>query len=592
MTYSNKKGDTTQAYMNNQLREAHKELQEEGKHLTDQIRELGYKDLTIQEFLEIKPDLKKGQKKASQTAALQDKCQKLLQRKKDLDNTIIIEPSRLPAIVDAAEKILINNRECNIYQRAGKLVHITKIGKISQRKKNKLKRPNDAIVIREVDQAFLTVLLTKIGHFKKVDGRSNEIKKIDCPERISRYLIAKQSWNLPILTGIINAPTLRADGSILDTPGYDTESGILFIPDAWNFEKIPQEPTHEDAKKALCKIEYILKEFPFEDDASKSVIIAAMLTALIRKSISTAPLFGITAPKMASGKSLLADAISLIAIGKENSVIAQAENEAEEKKRIMSILMNGDPIVCYDNIEKPFGSAPLCAVLTQLEYKDRILGGNETRTVPTNTTFLATGNNLVFIGDTSTRTLLCKLDPRVERPEERSFDLILCEYIPENRSQLVKACLTILRAYHLADRPKKEGIKQFGRFEEWSNWIRGAIIWVGLADPCETRKEIENADPIRMLLGNLLYSWYKIFCNKSVKTRTVISTAMKRLDEDHEVLLESIKELLPNKRGEISNVAFAKKLVSFKGRIENGYRLEHMGTYQGTALWSVKKLQK
>ena len=59
------------------------------------------------------------------------------------------------------------------------------------------------------------------------------------------------------------------------------------------------------------------------------------------------------------------------------------------------------------------------------EYKDRLLGGNETRTVLTTATFLATGNNLIFMGDISTRALLCKLDPKVEHPEERSFTVRL-----------------------------------------------------------------------------------------------------------------------------------------------------------------------
>jgi len=37
------------------------------------------------------------------------------------------------------------------------------------------------------------------------------------------------------------------------------------------------------------------------------------------------------APKMSSGKSLLADVIGLIATGKVNCAISHAENEAEEK---------------------------------------------------------------------------------------------------------------------------------------------------------------------------------------------------------------------------------------------------------------------
>ncbi len=100
-----------------------------------------------------------------------------------------------------------------------------------------------------------------------------------------------------------------------------------------------------------------------------------------------------------------------------------------------------------------------------------VLGGNETRTVLTNATFLVTGNNLVFMGDISTRALLCKLDPQIERPEEREFSVDLRTYIPEHPTDLVNAGLIILRAYDVAGKPL-QNIKPFGRFEEWSNWIR------------------------------------------------------------------------------------------------------------------------
>jgi len=364
----------------------------------------------------------------------------------------------------------------------------------------------------------------------------------------------------------------------------------FFFANNYNFAKIPENPSPQEIAEAKECLLFILKDFPFENDISKSVVIAAIFTAIIRKSISSAPLFGFTAPKMASGKSLLADIVSLIATGKPNSVIAQAENNTEEKKRLLSVLIEGDPIVCYDNIGRPFGSDALCAILTQHEYKDRVLGNSETRTVPTNTTFLATGNNLIFTGDISTRTLLCKLYLNVERPEERSFELNLYKYIPENRSQLIGAALTILRAFHVAGCPKQD-IKPFGRFEEWSNLVRSSIIWIGLPDPCESRKEIEDADPVRQLLESLFYSWHELFKEDAVKLRTVIEKISGiNNDENCEMLKEAFIDLVPNARGIINQRSLAKKLAHYKDRIENGYRLEQAGLYQGTNLWRVKKV--
>jgi putative DNA primase/helicase len=228
----------------------------------------------------------------------------------------------------------------------------------------------------------------------------------------------------------------------------------------------------------------------------------------------------------------------------------------------------------------------LCSVLTQTEYKDRLLGANKNLNVPTNVTFLATGNNLTFVGDISTRALLCRLDAKCERPEERSFDVNLYNYIPQHRNELVKAALTILRAYHIAGRPKQP-IAQFGRFEEWSDWVRSAIIWVGLADPCASRKEIENADPVRVALGSFFASWYDAFGDLSKRIKDVINDIQ---NKKLEILQEALTELAPDAKRGINTRALGKKLASFKGRIENGYRLDKTGTYQGVDTWRVTKI--
>jgi len=519
-----------------------------------------------------------------------------LKRKKLFDNTIYIEPGKLPEIVIAAEKILLNEQN-HIYQRSGKLVRVVQAPSSPASKSSTIKRASNSMIIKDIDQTYLILYLTQIGNFVIFDDRSKRLKTIDCTEKISKHLISKQDWSLPVLTGIINAPTLRKDGSILETPGYDPLSGLLLFPGDCIFEKIPEEPTKIDAINAKEELLFVLKDFPFEDDASKSVAVAAILTALIRKSISTAPLFGFTAPKMSSGKSLLSDIVALISTGKSNSVIAQAENETEEKKRIMSVLSEGDAIVCYDNIEKPFKSAALCSILTQETYKDRLLGGNETRTVLTNVTFLVTGNNLVFMGDISTRAVLCKLDPEVERPEEREFAINLREYIPQHRGKLVKAALTILRAYHFAGKEPQD-IKQFGRFEDWSNLIRSAIVWIEMTDPCESRKEIEESDPVRQQLTEFFTAWYTVFEDRPIKARELTEQSITSLEESeskleaYRTLQEIIIEMAADSKGIVNQRRLAKQLSRYKNRIEGGFRLEQCEKHQGTHTWRVKKPKK
>lgn len=510
---------------------------------------------------------------------------------------IRIIPGELHEATDYAEKILSSNK-LGIFQRGGQLVRI--INEISKPKKNKvldkngkeiIKRSADSPLITEVDPIYLTELLGKHANWTKYDERKGDWILKDCPERVAKTLIARREWNLPVLSGIIQAPTLRDDGSILENPGYDENTGLFFDAGNISFPPILSYPSKEEAIEALNIILELLNGFPFENEESKSTAVSAILTGLIRKSIRTAPLHGFTAPKMGSGKSLLADVVGLIATGKNNSVIPQADNEAEEKKRLLSVLAEGDAIICYDNIEHPFGSPALCSVLTQETFKDRILGQNRSLTVPTNATFLATGNNLTFIGDTSTRVLLCRLDPQCERPEERLFEIDLRQYILKNRSKLVMAGLTILRAFYVAGRPK-QNIPQYGRFEDWSNWVRSSLVWLGMQDPCISRKEIENADPVRILLGSLMESWYDYLGDISFTLKKAISKAESENSEDlkekAENLLDAFREFSSGKT-EINPRSLGRKLATFKNRMENGYRLEITGKYQHAETWRVRK---
>lgn len=506
----------------------------------------------------------------------------------DLSKAIVVESENISEVVDAAEELLILKKS-DIFQRAGKMVRVIKVSSLPHNQKMKVKRSGDYVVIKEIDPTFLTEHLTKTGIFLRLDARGQEYRRIPCPEKVARHLLARQEWKIPVLVGIINAPTLRVDGSILETPGYDPQSGIFFFDDGTSFAKIPSHPTKEDAFKAYQQVESLLKDFPFDNEISRSVAVSAIMCGVMRKSISTAPLHCFTAPKMASGKSLLADVVSLIATGKANSVISHADNETEERKRLMAVLLDGDPIVCFDNIEEPFGSSALCSILTQTEYKDRVLGETRSITVPTNVTFLATGNNLVLIGDLSTRALISIIDPNVERPEERSFSNDLRKFIPENRHLLVPAILTIIRAYYVAKKPK-QNIKPYGRFEEYSDTIRSALVWLGKADPCESRKEIENADPVRVALGNLLSCWYTVHGNNPKTVKELISLyTIGSDDKDAEALHDALCEIAPDNKGGINERKLGKQLSKFRGRIENGYRLDKSGSVNRAIQWIVKK---
>ena len=237
---------------------------------------------------------------------------------------------------------------------------------------------------------------------------------------------------------------------------------------------------------------------------------AAMLTALVRPSMRSAPLYAIDAPTAGTGKSLLAEAIGLLATGVTPAALSQGKNPEEDEKRLSTVLMAGDPVIHIDNCEQPLGGDFLCTMLTQEVVQARILGFSERRVMPSIALVLATGNNLSYESDLIRRLLPCRLDARVERPDTRDFDFDCHAEIRAARHELVVAGLTILRAYVVADRPGNGTLKPMGSFSDF-DWIRGVLMWLGMEDPAKAREPIFDSDPRRDELLSVMETWDSVF---------------------------------------------------------------------------------
>ena len=500
---------------------------------------------------------------------------------------IWIEGGRLPSMVDKAEAALLGDGGDQVYQRGTILVRIARTKAPTIR--SGFSRAAGALVIWMVEVPYLVERLTRAAVWKIFDPSSGGARIVDCPTKVARVLLARAGyWRTPHLLGVIEGPTLRPDGSVLSEPGYDPITELYLDTQGTKFALIPDEPSRDDALSALGKLQEMVKGFPWVGASDRSTALAAMLTGLIRRSLRTAPLFAFRAPKMGSGKSLLADVVAMLGTGRVASVMSQGKDEDEDKKRMLAILMEGEPVACIDNVEHPLGGAAICSVLTQQVWKDRILGRTGTATVPTTTTWMATGNNMVFCGDISTRVLVCDLDPKCERPEERKFDVNLYSYVPEHRGELASAGLTVLRAYHVAGRPD-QNLSVFGRFEEWSDWVRSALVWCGESDPCEGRRRIEDTDPIRRQLRAMLLNWHEEFGTRAVTAAEVIDHAAPEPDAKEGFLWQALVEVSSGRGGKPDPRRLGNWLAANERRVEQDMRFERAGQRQGVVLWQVTR---
>ncbi len=194
--------------------------------------------------------------------------------------------------------------------------------------------------------AYVVELITKAARITKFDARSGQRVECNCPRFIAETLLGRGQWPLRVLVRVINAPTLRPDGSVLDRPGYDEATGLLFEPGDAKFPAISAHPSREDALRALDFLKSLFASFPLvtgsKHGADLSVALSAVLTAFVRPAIPTAPLHAFTAPVSGSGKSLLVDVVAMIATGRLAAVIAQGQLQEESEKRLAAALLAGE----------------------------------------------------------------------------------------------------------------------------------------------------------------------------------------------------------------------------------------------------------
>lgn len=509
---------------------------------------------------------------------------------------VIYDENRMGRVLDEAEAALLASG-IPLYQQYGRLVHSIRLDSV-QEDEHGVRRRAGALLVREPTSHRLLERMTDAANFVeiKVDKKGEEYKRgIAPPLSFAHHYEGRVGvWRLPVLRGVTETPTLRPDGTVLSADGYDAASGLILDTRGVIFPPVPDEPTHGDAVAAMEVLKGVIEGFPFVDDAARSVALSAILTAVCRRAIRTAPLHGFSAPTMGTGKSLLAEVVSMIVTGRAPSVMNQSSSEEEDKKRLLSVLMQGDPVLVIDNITRPVTGEALCSVLTQETWQERRLGANTNQIVNTNALFIANGNNLEFREDMSTRAILCVMDARMERPETRPFDVDLRVEVPRRQGELVAAALTVLRAFVVAGRPGLDKLETFGRFEEWSDLVRGALVWAGEADPCDTRRLVAVGDSAREELVVLVDAWEAaVGIGKEVTAQNLIDTAGHPMDGagGDETLRAALEGICPNR---LTAKALGTRLRPFLGKVVRGLNIRRIedADKSGSAAYALSRVSE
>ena len=438
-------------------------------------------------------------------------------------NPVIATNERhLREVAADAERALIGaNEPPVIFKRGGVLVRLESAQRLvsldAVALKGRLDRVADFMIVTEVVE-------------KDEDGKKQMVtayKATRPPADLAPDLLARvDQLPLPPLHTLATSPVFSAAGELIHEPGYHAASGIYLVPGA--LEGVRADMPREVALGLLGEL---LQDFPFAPyDAGFAHTLAGLLLPFVRAMINgPTPLHLIEAPTRGTGKGLLSEVIAHVTLGHAAGVMVQPRDGDEFEKRVTSTLLEGARVILLDNVHTLKGEA-LAAILTARIWRGRLLGQSKMLTLPNDALWLATGNNVALDDDMPRRIVPIRLDPGVERPEERTGfrhpDLL--GWVKENRSALVSACLSLVMAWIDAGRPAGTG--KLGSYESWTATIGGILDVAGVPGFLSARDalyETANSEPQEW--AAVLADLHKQHGAESIGAREFCA-AMQRLD--------------------------------------------------------------
>jgi hypothetical protein len=464
--------------------------------------------------------------------------------KHEANGHIEADPTRPQIQVTCDEHIVVDQAlavikdDPALFQRGNALVMVTRAS-AAGKQKGVVERPEGSVQIAPMPKPVLRRIMSASAEWIiERTGRkgTTSLERSHVPGWAVDQLWELRHWpGVRHLEGVIEAPTMRPDGSLLTEPGYDDVTGLLFLPSS-TFPRIPDKPGHLQAQTAAAELLAVVNDFPFASDEHRYGYLAALLTPLVRFAIDgPCPLFLLDANCSGSGKTKLSDIIGILASGRKMPRSRYQSDDAEMGKTLLSIALAGDRLVLFDNVPGGFsiGGGSLDAALTGTAMKGRILGESRmSGEVPLSTVFYASGNNLGLRGDALRRVVPVRLETTHDRPEERQDFTIegdLLAHVQRERGRLVAAALTIVRAFVVAGKPS-QGLTPMD-YPAWCGLVRDAVAWCTGVDPCKARSELVASDEESTQRKALLVGFEKLAVDLQ-KTHLTVAVMLEAV-QDH-----------------------------------------------------------
>lgn len=389
-----------------------------------------------------------------------------------------------------------------------------------------LRRYDGAVIFEPLDQKKFQASLFEFCSFAEYVEEGELIHKMPDSDISGIIHAGLRPGELPNQPSIRRAPTVGKDGRVMDRDGWFgdvlVDLGDLTPP------VVPLNPTAAEIEAArTLLVDDLLADFPFDDEdadgargrskASLANTVAMVITQFCRDLFKgPSPLFAIVKPSAGVGGTLLAEVPQRLFDGFASTTTPNARSEDEMEKLMSSAAMGNESFLYFDNV-RSFDSDTVKRTCTSERIGGRKLGSSQMVSRPNDILWQLTGINPRLGSEMSRRSVFINLNSRMESNAKRNYrHKNLKVWLAENRSRLIGAILTLVRAWYVAG--KKPSKDVLASFESWAGVLGGILATAGiegfLTNPREEGEDREGAETKAFIIA-----WWKKFITNDTTER-------------------------------------------------------------------------
>ena len=234
--------------------------------------------------------------------------------------------------------------------------------------------------------------------------------------------------------------------------------------------------------------------------------------------------------------------ISTIALGHEAVPLKVSKDPKELDKELSAAAIQAKAILNINNLTFDLESALLSQML-EGKIDIRPFGKNtENITADCRAmTTLVNGNNVKIVGELIRRSLTCRLNTKMERPETKRYagkgPNAPVALIMQDRAKYITAVFNIVRAYLASG--ATVNVEPLNGYEPWAELVQKPLVWAGIVDPVISQKDARERDPDRSSLRQRVLAVKKYFYDRDSFAAKEIYNAITQQADRHQDLLDA-----------------------------------------------------